>query len=65
MCVAGALADTDKLRIFRSFDFAKLKEKVEPVAYMCGRETLPWQAVKLVLEAEALAEPGTAPTANR
>jgi hypothetical protein len=49
-------ADTDKLRIFRSFDFATIKEKVEPVAYMVGRETLPWRAVQLVLEAEAAAE---------
>ena len=65
MYIAGAIVDTDKLRIFRSFDFAKLKEKVDPVAYMCGRETLPWQAVKLVLEAEATAETGKAATANR
>lgn len=55
-CILGGDADTDKLRIFRSFDFAKLKEQVDPVAYNVGRETVPWIAVKAVLEAEAAAE---------
>ena len=49
-------ADTDKLRIFRSFDFAMIKDKVEPVAYNVGRETVAWADVKTVLEKEAAAE---------
>lgn len=61
-CVIGvtiaADVDTDKLRVFRSFDFAKIKEKVEPVAYNVGRQTVPWKTVKLVLDAEAAAETG-------
>ena len=60
-----ALIDTDKLLIFRSFDFAKIKEQVEPVAYNVGRETVPWKSVKAVLEAEAAAETSTPSTARR
>ena len=44
---------TDKLRIFRTFDFGKIRDKVEPVRYNVGRETLPWSRVKNVLEVEA------------
>jgi hypothetical protein len=57
-------ADTDKLRIFRSFDFAMIKDKVEPVAYNVGRETVAWADVKTVLETEAAAE-AEAGTARR
>ena len=54
----------DKLRIFRSFDFGMIREKVEPVRYNVSRETLPWSEVKQVLEVEAAAAAAAAATLN-
>jgi hypothetical protein len=41
-----------------------IKDKVEPVAYNVGRETVAWADVKTVLETEAAAE-AEAGTARR
>ena len=49
----GTRMYTDQLKVFRSFDFKQVCEKVEPVAYNVSRETLPWPTIKQTLLEEA------------
>ena len=42
-----------KFAIFGSFDFERIKQRVEPVMYNCSRECMPWQEIKAVLIKEA------------
>ena len=42
-----------KFGIFNSFDFERIKQRVEPVMYNCSRDCFPWAEIKTILFSEA------------
>ena len=42
-----------KFAIFGSFDFDRIKQRVEPVLYNCSRDCVTWPEIKSVLNGEA------------